>query len=260
MVAVSGGSLAKRPGAPGLPFDEAVLWHDVECASYDVDLPLWRELARLADGPVLELGCGTGRVALDLAARGHDVVGVDADPALCSELGARARRRRLPAEGVVGDIRSLTLAARFTLAIAPMQVFQLLGGPDGRRAALRSARRGLKAGSLLAVALADPLEGLEPDLAAPPLPDMREQDGWVLSSTPLSVRRDGRALRIDRLRQAVSPDGLTSESMATVQLDDVEPEELQSAARACRFEPRESRQVPATASYVGATVVVLEAA
>ena len=53
-----------------------VIWHDLECGGYVEDLPLWRELA--GDGPVLDLGCGTGRVALDLAARGVPVVGLDA--------------------------------------------------------------------------------------------------------------------------------------------------------------------------------------
>ena len=46
----------------------AIAWHDAECGSYRADLPLWRELADEAGGPVLDLGCGSGRVALDLAA------------------------------------------------------------------------------------------------------------------------------------------------------------------------------------------------
>jgi tRNA G46 methylase TrmB len=46
------------------------IWHDVECGSYQADLPLWEELAQRAQGAVLELGCGTGRVALHLARRG----------------------------------------------------------------------------------------------------------------------------------------------------------------------------------------------
>ena len=55
--------------------DEAVIWHDVECGAYAADLPLWRELAAGRSGPVLEIGCGTGRVALDLARDGHAVTG-----------------------------------------------------------------------------------------------------------------------------------------------------------------------------------------
>jgi SAM-dependent methyltransferase len=51
-----------------------VLWHDIECGGYDLDLPLWRELAGREGSPVLDVGAGTGRVALDLARRGHEVV------------------------------------------------------------------------------------------------------------------------------------------------------------------------------------------
>ena len=49
----------------------SVAWHEVENGSYDADLFLWRQLADTANGPVLDLGAGTGRVAADLAARGH---------------------------------------------------------------------------------------------------------------------------------------------------------------------------------------------
>ena len=44
--------------------DRRIIWHDVENGSYAVDLKLWRRLAREAAGPVLDLGAGTGRVAL----------------------------------------------------------------------------------------------------------------------------------------------------------------------------------------------------
>ena len=55
------------------------IWHDVECGAYDADLPLWEELADEAGGPVLDLGCGTGRVALHLSRRGHRVLGLDTE-------------------------------------------------------------------------------------------------------------------------------------------------------------------------------------
>ena len=53
---------------------DAVIWHDVECSAYDLDLALWRELAEGADGPVLDIGAGTGRVAIDLARHGYEVI------------------------------------------------------------------------------------------------------------------------------------------------------------------------------------------
>ena len=112
--------------------DEAVIWHDVECASYDADLDLWRALADEHPGELLDIGCGTGRVALDLAALGHDVTGLDSDPALLAALAARARARGLRVRTTVADARSFDLGRRVALAIAPMQVVQLLGGESGR--------------------------------------------------------------------------------------------------------------------------------
>ena len=62
------------------------LWHDLECGAYREDLPLWRALAHQAGGAVLDVGAGTGRVALDLAAGGVAVVALDADAALLQAL------------------------------------------------------------------------------------------------------------------------------------------------------------------------------
>ena len=238
---------------------QEALWHDVECASYEADLDLWRELAVAARGPVLELGCGTGRVALDLAAHGHDVTGVDSDPALVRELAARARERGLRVHADAGDARVLALGARFALAIAPMQVVQLLGGAAGRAAMLAAVRMHLEHGGLLAVALADPFEGIPAEDVRPPLPDVREEDGWIYSSMPIAVRVDGATVAIDRLRQTVSPSGELTESMFTIELDRVGAAELEQEGRAAGFTVRERRFVPPTEDYVGSAVVMLEA-
>jgi SAM-dependent methyltransferase len=238
---------------------EAVIWHDVECAAYAADLDLWRELAQERPGELLELGCGTGRVALHLAALGHEVTGIDSDPALVAALAGRARERGLRVRASVADVRTLDLGRAFTLAIAPMQVAQLLGGRAGRAAALRSVRAHLEPGGLFAAALADPLEGVPEEDALPPLPDVREDDGWVFSSTPVAVRSAGAATVIDRLRQAVSPGGELTESMASIWLDRLEPRQLEQEAAAAGFRALPRRAVPETGGYVGSTVVVLQA-
>ena len=236
----------------------AAAWHDVECASYRADLPLWRELAEDRGGPILDLGCGTGRVALDLAARGHEVTGVDADPELVRTLGERAKSRRLPVKAHAADVRCFDLHATYPLAIAPMQVVQLLGGEPGRRALLASVARHLEPGGLLAVALADPFEAVPAGTALPPLPDVLERDGWVLSSTPVEVRDEGEAIAIDRHREAVSPSGELIEEAVTIRLESVTPAGLEREALRSGYGAPSLRQVPATPDYVGSSVVLLE--
>ena len=232
-------------------------WHDVECASYAADLPVWHELATARGGPVLDVGCGTGRVALDLAARGHEVVGIDADPELVRALNERARS--LPARAHTADARSFELGSCHPLAVSPMQVIQLLGGANGRAAMLGAVLRHLSPGGLLAVALADPFDAVPAGEALPPLPDVLELDGWVLSSTPVDVRAEGDAVAIDRHRQAVSPTGELAEELVTIRLDSVSAAGFEEEALATGYRVLPARSVPPTRDYVGSTVVLLEA-
>ncbi len=267
------GAAAGEPdsGARGVPGPTVAAvateaaWHDVECGGYVADMPLWRELAAERGGPVLDVGCGTGRVALDLAAVGHAVVGVDADPDLVAALNKRSRAAGISAWGFAADARSFQLAdgsaARgpFPLALVPMQVAQLLGGSSGRTAMLAAVARHLAPGGLLSLALADPFEAIEPGESRPPLPDVLEIDGWVLSSTPVAMRDQGDAVAIDRIRQAVSPDGDLTEELSTVTLDDCAPATLEDEGRAAGYTVLPARHVPPTPDYVGSTVVMLEA-
>ncbi len=91
--------------------------YDWEHDRYDEDLAFYRALAKRTGGPILELGCGTGRVLADLAIQGHYCIGVDASPAML----ARARHR-LASEAVDAD-----------LIEAPMQNFSV---PRGARLAV----------------------------------------------------------------------------------------------------------------------------
>jgi SAM-dependent methyltransferase len=235
---------------------DAVVWHDVECGSYAADLPLWRELAQRAGGPVLELGAGTGRVALDLAAHGHEVTAVDHDAELLDELAARAGARGLAVECVTADARQLAPEARFALALAPMQFLQILGGRAGRSAAIGAAAASLAPGGHFAAALAELDEAVAPDDAAPPVPDVGEHDGWVYSSLPLDVRPEAGGVAVERLRQRVSPGGRLEEERHTELLDSLTVEQLEREAAAHGLRIVERREIPSTADHVGSMVAI----
>src|SRR6185312_2049279 len=111
------------------PAQRAVVWHDLECGGYRVDLPAWLELAERARGPVLDVGAGTGRVSLALARAGHAVTAVDRDRALLDALDQRAAG--LEIETFCADARTFDLPIReFALCVMPMQTIQLLGGAE----------------------------------------------------------------------------------------------------------------------------------
>lgn len=234
----------------------AVIWHDVECGAYTADLPIWRDLAQRAGGPVLELGAGTGRVALELAAHGHEVTALEADAELLAELAARAARAGLTIEALHQDARMLDIEAGFALVIAPMQFLQILGGPAARAAVLRAAARALKPGGLFATALAALDDAVPPEEAEPPLPDVGERDGWVYSSLPLDVRPEPGGVAVERLRQVVTPAGNLSEERHTQVLASLSSEELEAEAGATGLHPEERHEIPATADHVGSEVVV----
>jgi len=237
----------------------AAVWHQVEYGGYEADLPVLKALADAADGPVLELGCGTGRVALHLARRGWEVWGVDANPALLQALEARASAERQSVRTVCADIRTLELDRAFALVVAPMQVLQMLGGRAARQAALQRARAHLIAAGRLAAAIVEhPADSIDGASAA--LPDVRERDGWMYSSLPVGVATTGGGLELRRLRQAVSPDGSLSEEEHVEHLDALDADELEAEAEAVGLRPADRLDVPSTDGYLGSTIVVLEPA
>ena len=230
----------------------AVIWHEVENGSYKADLPVWRELADAQCGPILDLGAGTGRVAADLAARGHEVVALDNDPDVLAAL----RKGAPEVTTVTADVRDFELGVSFRLVLAPMQLVHILGGHDGRHAMLERVHAHLEPGGRFAAALARPLDAIPGPDAAAPLPDMLERDGWVFSSQAVSVREQNGRVVVTRRRQAVSPAGDIDEELVEVGLDLVGVEEFEAEARAAGLEADERRKIRETPDHIGSTVVV----
>ena len=138
---------------------------------YREDLPLWRSLAAETGGPVLDVGAGTGRVTLDLAARGAAVVALDTESALLAAL--RHRATGLSVETVVADARDSPWAPVRAGARADADA-AVARGTCGRAAFLRRALAHLEPGGLVAAAVADAMDCFDDEHAMPPPPEARE--------------------------------------------------------------------------------------
>ncbi|TMK56845.1 MAG: class I SAM-dependent methyltransferase [Actinobacteria bacterium] len=230
------------------------IWHDVECGAYAADLPLWEELAEQQGGPVLELGCGTGRVALHLARRGHETIGLDIEPALLAVLAERGED--LPVKALEADAREFALAEPASLVLAPTHLLQLLPDAEERARSLRCIAGALRPGGLLAAAIIEEMP--EPDGAPPPLPDVREVDGWIYSSLAVEAAIGPGEIVVRRLRQTVSPEGSLSEEPNEVRIATFSAEAFEREAAACGLVPAGRHEIPPTELHVGSLVVLLE--
>jgi SAM-dependent methyltransferase len=236
-----------------------VIWHDLECGSYHEDLPLWRALAVRHGDPVLDVGAGTGRVALELARAGHRVIALDRDPVLLGVLSERADAAGLEhVTTICADAREFTLTGQVALCLVPMQTIQLLDGPGARARFFSHARAAVRPGGMLALAIADALEPFEVAKGSPePLPDVGEFDGTVYSSRPLAVRPENGHFVLERRRETVTPAGELVAETDLVALQELDGDLLEAEGRAAGFTPAAREAVATTPDYVGSTVVML---
>ena len=94
---------------------------------YTEDLPFWQELAARQGDPILELGCGTGRVLLPLVEAGHTVFGVDNDAAMLAFLSTRLLPEQTErALMLLADMDDFQLAERFPLVLLPCNTYSVL--------------------------------------------------------------------------------------------------------------------------------------
>jgi SAM-dependent methyltransferase len=232
------------------------MWHDVECGGYAADLDFWRELADAERGPVLDVGAGTGRVALHLAVHGHDVTALDRDEELLAALAGRARARDLAVATVVADARAFQLPRRFSLIAVPMQTLQLLPDESARAGFYGSAAGALAPGGLVAAAIADALESFD-EHAPLPFPDVGEADGLQYVSQPVAVRERPGAVRIERIRQVLGPGGERRSEDDAIDLRRLDAELIAQEAEPHGLRAERPFDIPATADHVGSTVVML---
>ena len=108
------------------------------------DIAFWQQLAAPVDSALLELGCGTGRVAIPLARHGATVVGIDRSASMLARARTRVRRAKLQSRVrlIRGDIRHLPFPDQsFPLVMAPYGILQSLLDEELLSATLKDVRR-----------------------------------------------------------------------------------------------------------------------
>jgi SAM-dependent methyltransferase len=154
--------------------------YDAIAALYDTwsrtvveDVDFYVEEARRCGGPVLELGVGTGRIAVPIAAAGIEVVGVDLSSGMLEVALERAALASVRLDLRQGDMRDPPVAERYPLVIAPFRSLLHMETDRDRHAALRATRELLTPGGRFVF-----------DVFAPGADDIAETHGRWLEREP----------------------------------------------------------------------------
>lgn len=139
-------------------YDQLAPLYDLVHAEVRDDIPLYLSLAAETGGPVLELGCGSGRTLVPLAEAGYHVVGLDHSTAMLER--ARARLGKLSCAEhvslVQGDMTAFDLQATFPLISVPFHTWMHLTTRQAQLEALASIRRHLRPRGRLVIHLPAP--------------------------------------------------------------------------------------------------------
>ena len=122
--------------------------------SSDTGVAFYASLARETGGPVLEIACGTGRVAIPIARQGFAVTGLDVVPGMLEV--ARSKAAGLPISWIEGDARAFDLGERFRLVFLTGNAFQLFLTNADQEALLRQVRAHLHDEGLFAFETRNP--------------------------------------------------------------------------------------------------------
>lgn len=154
-------------------YDAIARLYDPWSATVVEDIPFYVAEAKKSGGPVLELGVGSGRIAVPIAAAGIDVVGVDLSEGMLEVAREAAALAGVEVDLRHGDMRDPPVAGAFPLVIVPFRSLLHMETDEDRRAALRAVARHLAPGGRFVF-----------DVFAPSQDDIDETDGKWLEREP----------------------------------------------------------------------------
>jgi SAM-dependent methyltransferase len=137
------------------PYDAPELY-DLLFEALDFDIPYWLKVAREAGGPLLELGCGTGRVLMRLLEAGADADGLDSSAPMIERFRAKVRAKGWKNRAVVADMRAFALRRRYARIICPFNGFAHCETTDDQVRTLGCCRDHLEPGGALILHMSYP--------------------------------------------------------------------------------------------------------
>jgi ubiquinone/menaquinone biosynthesis C-methylase UbiE len=158
------------------------------------DILFWQRMAAPVDGPILELGCGTGRVAIPVARKGSTVIGIDRSASMLARGHLKVRRSRLAARVklIRGDIRHLPFPDKsFELVMAPYGILQSLLDEKLLSATLKDVRRVITCEGIFGLELVADLPAWEEYSKRPSLQSASGPNGKPIALIE-SVKQDRR--------------------------------------------------------------------
>ena len=133
--------------------------YDFSYEDFTEDVDFYENLARSVDGPILELGVGSGRAAIPLAEAGYEVVGIDTSVSMLEQVRRRLRGAKLKKgslEVIEADMRDFDLGRRFGLVFVAANTFQHLLTMRDQLACLRCAAGHMAPGAIFALSVRSP--------------------------------------------------------------------------------------------------------
>jgi ubiquinone/menaquinone biosynthesis C-methylase UbiE len=139
--------------APRASYDRIAHLYDVDMArnmAFD-DIALYTQLAERAGSRALELGCGNGRIMLELLDHGIDAIGIDCSPGMLSQLRQKATVRGLVPKLCLMDARALAFTNAFAMVLCPYSLITYMTGADDAARMLAAIRGVLAPGATVVI-------------------------------------------------------------------------------------------------------------
>lgn len=184
------------------PYHRIAELYDLEHDAVGDDAELYVAMADQIEGPILEMGCGSGRLLVPIAGAGHEITGLDRSPTMLQRAGARLQSAGIPGKRVTlyhGDMESAGSApgGPFGLVLYSLNALMHLADPESQLDSLRGARTAMRSGGQIVIDIMNPTPQYLVELGHGPIHEWSHETECGESIDKWSVRH------VDPVSQAI---------------------------------------------------------